>query len=174
MQRAKRDGSLRTIYGTTKAVLRHVFSDAAREYRALALREVQEGERSPRGWHNQDIALGKIECELGSVLLSDLGRSEIEAFKAQRRASVKGATVNRDLACISVVLEHAIQLGWLAENATRLVSRYRENPNTMRWLRQNEARALLGACRDQYAPPHPHGIPRRRQAREDRWASPLP
>ena len=153
MHRARRQGTVRTAYGGKQTQAQPTFSEAAAAYRERRSREVSEGERSRTSWRNERIALRRLEHDLGTLLLIELGRADIEAFRfSRRRAGVKGATVNRDLACLSQVLEHSIELGWLSENPTRLVSRFSERPNVWKWLRPHEARDLLSSCADKHAP----------------------
>ena len=84
---------------------------------------------------------------------AEIGRGEIEGYKFKRRKQgVKGATVNRELSSLSGMFEHAIERLWLDTNPARQVRRFPERHKAPRWLRPQEAEALLRECERSPAP----------------------
>jgi integrase/recombinase XerD len=67
-------------------------------------------------------------------LLDHLSVQEVDAtkikeiVKERKRAGVKNATIRRDLTAVSSVLNHAIDEGWIEENATEALNRKRVVP----------------------------------------------
>ena len=68
---------------------------------------------------------------------------KIERFIAKRRATVSGATCNRNLAVLSSVLKRAVKLGYLAENPVDKVERDREASTPLPLLGRDEQVRLI-------------------------------
>lgn len=112
--------------------------------------------RTPRFGTIQESQLNWWKDELGAYLLSDLTAAMI-AEKRDMLASSKlkndkqrsAATVNRYLAALSHAFSIAVkEWGWLEDNPLRKVSRLREPRGRVRFLSDNERKALLDACRN--------------------------
>ncbi len=84
---------------------------------------------------------------LGDVSVYALDSAALHGYVQARRLKVKPATVNRELALLSVALNHARTLGYTAvPNATRGL-KLREPETRLRWLTEAEATRLLDAAR---------------------------
>jgi integrase len=59
------------------------------------------------------------------MLLTELQRGDVEGCKLVQRKKIKGAAVNRDLACLSKIFEHALEMSSIAENLVKGVRRIR-------------------------------------------------
>ena len=134
------------------------------EYRSARVIEVETGERAASQWEREKRILRRLETEFGALTLDQIDRETVLGFKFTRRADtkagsgeqterIKGATVNRDIAALSAVLQLAVDRGWLHENPARGVGRYPEKPDWT-WLHPEEADALLEACQHPKAPPY--------------------
>lgn len=83
---------------------------------------------------------------LGSMLLRDIDRRTLHAIRdAKLREGVKPATVNRHLAAVSAVLNHAHKSGML--ESVPPIPKMKEAKGRLRWLTPAEARQLIGALR---------------------------
>ncbi len=96
----------------------------------------------------RDVCSLKRLCEsFGSTPLAGIGRADIEAYKVRRLASVKPATVNRELACLRHVFTQALR--WLPAGALTghpikgMVAQLKEPSRRVRYLSVEEERRLL-------------------------------
>lgn len=98
--------------------------------------------------------------QIGFYLLSDIVPSllseqrDILAKEPSRRSTKTelpkcGATVNRYMASLSIVLSKAFkEWEWIEENPMLKVSKFKENKNRVRFLSQIEQQNLLGVCKE--------------------------
>jgi integrase/recombinase XerD len=88
--------------------------------------------RQLRGWLD-DKAIHEVNAEL----LKDI-------VKDRKRAGVKNATIRRDLTALSSVLNHAVDEGWVADNAALAINRRRIVPErVVRIVLPQEATMIL-------------------------------
>jgi integrase len=100
------------------------------------------------------------ESKLGHRLLSDITVPDIAELRDElhRERNVKGrhrkpATVNRHLTSLSVVYELAKnEWGWVDDNPVRKVGKLKEPSGRVRYLSEDELKALLKACRASDSP----------------------
>ena len=164
MQTAKLLGQLDDKYGTQAKERQRTFAELVVEYRSARVIEVETGERAASQWEREKRIVRRLETAFGELTLDQVDRDAVLGFKFTRRADtksgsgeqterIKGATVNRDIAALSAVLQLAVDRGWLHENPARGVGRYPEKPDWT-WLHPEEADALLAACQHPKAPPY--------------------
>ena len=83
---------------------------------------------------------------LGGMILRDIDRRTLHAIRdAKLREGVKPATLNRHLAAVSAVLNHAHKSGML--DSVPPIPKMKETKGRLRWLTPAEARQLLDALR---------------------------
>ena len=150
MHRARRRGSLKQEYGETQRAKLHTLKDAVESYSRSREQQVQRGERAVSSWKVEQHVLDVLLRSFEDYLLMEIQPSDIEAFRFTRRSKdgVKGATLNRNLASLSMVFQHAIQRGWIAENPVAKIKRSSEPSGGWTWLRPEEAEQLLVACKE--------------------------
>jgi len=93
-----------------------------------------------------------ILAYFGDVPLRAVSPEGIESFKKTRRASVSPATVNRDLSTLKHALRLAVTWGYLEASPAAHVPKFKEPNGRVRYLKQEEAEALLEACSDELRP----------------------
>lgn len=87
-----------------------------------------------------------LDPHLGNLDLKDIDKGVLESVRiAKLGEGVKAATVNRHLAAISVVLNHAKRVGWL--DTVPPMPRMKEPPGRLRFLTRAEADKLLAHLR---------------------------
>lgn len=99
-------------------------------------------------------------AEFGHVTLDRLtpatiaeGRGKLAKRMTRNGTPLSGATINRYLAGISGVCKWAWkELGWLPANPVLSVGKARESEGVIRFLSDDERRALLDACRADHDP----------------------
>lgn len=85
--------------------------------------------------------------EIGSMALSDLGPQDIAVRRDELVLTGRSpATANRYHAAISKALSVGVEMGWLASNPARRVSRRRESAGRVRYLTEAERGRLVTAC----------------------------
>ncbi|HEY6249182.1 MAG TPA: site-specific integrase [Candidatus Angelobacter sp.] len=115
---------------------------------------------------NHRMFINNLKPHLGEYALTAISRQMIENYRNQRRSqaarrgkqsdskptvTVKGATVNRELACLQCMFEFAITNKYITENPAAGVKRYNENRErpAKRMLTPEAERRILDA-----APPY--------------------
>jgi integrase len=82
----------------------------------------------------------------GNVALDALSQGEVEHFKVHRATEVTGATTNRNLTALRVVLNLAIRQGYLTRNPVSGVTALPESPGCMRIVTFDEQERYLAAA----------------------------
>lgn len=138
-------------YFKTAEARRHTLSDAIERYISGVLPSLKD--KSHRVHH-----LNWWKKELGHMLLADLHAPVISEAKdrLKKERAVHGrhknkyrseTTINRYLASLSPVLTSAVrEWGWLETNPCQKVKRAKESKGRVRYLNEQERRALLLAC----------------------------
>jgi integrase len=84
---------------------------------------------------------------LGDVSVYEIDSALLQRYVQERLATVKPATINRELALLSVALNHARKIGFdRVPNPTRGL-KMREAEIRLRWLTEGEAAALIEAAK---------------------------
>lgn len=108
----------------------------------------------------QRYQLGRWKELLGNLRLSEMtpdrivnARKSIMAQRTRARSKVSNATVNRYHAALSHVLRVAeVQYGWIDQNPMRKIPKLKEGQGRVRWLSDDERKALLKSCRESNSP----------------------
>jgi integrase len=79
-------------------------------------------------------------------MLSEIAPADVDAFMAERRASVATATANRSAVVLKHMLRLAVRWGYLRESPAADVRLVREPRGREVFLAHEDARALLAAC----------------------------
>jgi integrase len=96
-----------------------------------------------RGWRKELSKLKVLVRHFGSRMLGDVTTYDVECFKAERKKTMAGATVNRDLALLKTMYNKAAQWKFFrGENPVRGVGFFAEQQKE-RILSDEEARRLV-------------------------------
>lgn len=108
--------------------------------------EFLEHRKSGRRWWKSDICrMRTLIRYFGGFFLADITPFDVEKFKVERRKSVSGPSVNRELALLKSMFNAARQWGFVRiENPVRGVRYYPERQKE-RILTEDEARRLIAA-----------------------------
>lgn len=88
---------------------------------------------------------------LGDVSVYEIDSALLQRYVEERLPAVKPATVNRELALLSVALNHARKIGYdRVPNPTRGL-KMREAETRLRWLTEDEAAKLIRAAEESKA-----------------------
>lgn len=124
-------------------------------------RYMEWAKASKRSWRRDKYSLRNLCARFGNTILKDISVSEVEKYK---RARLSGgltfgdkipspSTVNRELRCLTKVLNLAVDLGVLAENPIAgKVKMHREPTGRVRYLQPEEIEKLLSECADHLKP----------------------
>jgi len=141
-------------------------------------RYMEWAKASKRSWRRDKVSLRNLCTRFGNMNLKEITVSEVEKYKRARLAGTlvfgykvptekdgiktvktipgkvpSAATVNRELRCLTKVLNLAVDLGVLAENPLAgKVKMLREPTGRMRYLKPEEIGKLLSECADHLRP----------------------
>lgn len=103
--------------------------------------------QNKRSWRRDEASLNVLKEFFKTDALQSIGPEKVERFKAKRKAEVKPATVNRELACLKTLFNKAVEWGKLEESSLGAVKKFKEPPGRERILDAGEARRLVD-CAD--------------------------
>jgi len=86
------------------------------------------------------------------VKCNGLLRFDVEKYKRNRKEKATGSTVNRELACLRIVFNKAMEWGKVHDNPVRKVKYFPENKRRLRYLTKEEIKALYNASADHLRP----------------------
>lgn len=92
------------------------------------------------------LSIKRLTKKFGGERLNGIHQFLVDAYKVERRKEVSAASVNRELACLKHMFNMAINWGYAETNPVRGVKFFKENNQRLRYLSQEEARALIEAC----------------------------
>ena len=100
-----------------------------------------------------DVKLADVNPTLIADCLAKLARGKAQHWKGKEIVNLNrkrsGPTVNRYHGAISIVLEKTRrEWHWIMENPAKKVTRKKENKGIVRYLSEDERKALLKACRE--------------------------
>lgn len=107
-----------------------------------------DGQRAMLAWWRKEYGYVTLDRLTPDLFVG--ARAKLAQRISERTGKpITGATVNRNLAAISSVCKWAWkELGWLPSNPLLSVSKMREGEGVVRFLSDDERRALLKACRE--------------------------
>jgi len=122
--------------------LRRVHPKPFGEMVAEFLKKHASQSRDPDSFHDKARVLLR---HFQGRTLQEIGTRQIDNFIAERLASgIRKSTANRYRAVLSKIFNCAIEWGYFGgENPVRRVRRFAESPGKTRWLRAEEAEALV-------------------------------
>lgn len=132
---------------------KHTFKSLVDRYKANVLankpRTLKDRKAHLKFWNEK---LGKyLMSDITPFQISDL-KSELLAADTVRETKRSPATVNRYLAALSHVFTYAVrELGWLPSNPLLRLKKEKEPRGRIRFLSDDERKALLEACKLQRA-----------------------
>jgi len=126
-------------FPASKALGRMPFNEFAQMY----IDRVVPLLKSVRTEHNRVASWVKI---LGARPLAGISRAEIEAWRRDRMATCKPATINRDLSRLRRMLNIAVEWDLLEESPMEGMKFLRENNARTRYLSIQECQRLIASC----------------------------
>jgi len=119
-----------------------LFEDLAEEYLVFskANKAYSSYERDTRS-----LRVHLVRYFKGSYVF-ELTSQMIETYKARRLEKVGPATVNRELSCLRHMLNKAVEWRYIGISPMKGVKLLKEPPGRLRYLRPEEASALLANC----------------------------
>jgi integrase len=127
-------------------ILRGVFRRPVKiTFGEFGKRYMEHAKVNKRSWLRDEQMLGHLNKFFGSERqLSEITSADIEGYKMRRRASVSGATVNREMALLKRMFNLAIEWDlYLGLNPFRKVKFFREFNTGLRVLSLEEEEKLL-------------------------------
>ena len=106
-----------------------------------------------RSWQRDEIVIRKhLTPFFGDKLLSEIGSEDIEKYRAARVKLVSKSTVNREMDCLTTLLNKAVEWGKLRENPALKVKDFKVDNRRLVYLERGECARLLEACRQDFRP----------------------
>jgi integrase len=106
-----------------------------------------------RSWKSDEQHIGVFSRHFGRKRFKDISVLTVEEFKRKRRAAptrdggVRApASINRELACLSMIFSRAIGEGKAASNPCEEVAKYPEDNMRYNYLRDEDEPQLLARC----------------------------
>jgi len=93
------------------------------------------------------VSIGHLNFFFNGKYLFEITPQMIEKYKAARLEKVAPATVNRELACLKHMYNKGIEWGYTKSNPVKSVKLLKEPPGRLRYLRPEEVKKLLDACK---------------------------
>jgi len=131
---------IRNKYGIPGPQKRILFENFADEYIEL------HSKQNKRSWKRDLTSLKNLRAFFGGKFLSEITPDLIEKYKAKRKAEVKPASVNRELALLKHMYTKAIDWNKATENPVKKVKLLREDNKKERILSKEEIKRLIEAA----------------------------
>jgi len=116
-----------------------------------------------RSWKRDDLSIRSLTPFFGHRKLREITKTMVEAYQRDRSQEVSNASVNREIACLRKLLNHAVDHGEIPESPIRGVKMLPEAPSRLPsldrvdelrlveasppWLREIIRLAVLTGCR---------------------------
>jgi integrase len=102
-----------------------------------------------------DFILGRLHSFFGPMAVSDILPAHIDDYIAQRRCGkigkgAKDSTIERDLSVLRAAINYAVRRRRITSAMTPYIENLASSPPKERWLRREEADALLAAARMEF------------------------
>ena len=101
---------------------------------------------SKKTWDDDKRILEGFVRHFGNVRLSTITPLKLESYRADHKARLKPATLNRHIAAIKTMFSKAIEWGKATENPALKIKLYVENNARTRFLEKGEITSLLESC----------------------------
>ena len=99
--------------------------------------------------YRRDIScVNNLNPVFGGRYIYEITALDIEKYKLKRKEKVSNATVNRDVACLKHILKKAVEWGKATQNPAANVKLLKERNARIRYLEEEEIKALLDASPD--------------------------
>jgi integrase/recombinase XerD len=85
--------------------------------------EAYEHQHTLKTWRRYKTSLRMLAPHFGEKLWAEITRPQLVAYMNERKKTASNATINRDLAVMSNIFEHAIDQGWAEENPVLKLSK---------------------------------------------------
>jgi integrase len=122
------------------------FHEFAKEYWKWA-----KANHKPSSWARDLSNMGTLEKSFDKNI-HEITTWEIESYKMKRKATVKPATVNREVNMLKAMLSKAVEWGKLKESPGRKVKALKGEVKRLRFLYPDEIQRLLSNCQDELRP----------------------
>ena len=157
------------VAGVTVELKPTTFREFLKEYRTFL-----NATKSPGTIRGQETHMKLLEPLFGHLQLKQVTTGMIQRFldkrlgepkmhrsqkgkSAEERAAaglgpLKPSTVNRELMCLSAIFREAVKRGYLEKNPCRGIKQLPEQNTIVRYLSDDEEKAILGACSETMKP----------------------
>lgn len=100
-----------------------------------------------RSWKRDEYSLAKLEPVFGDLRLPQINKARVESYQRDRLAAdVKGATINREVACLRKILSYAVEIDAIETNPLLRIKMLPESAGRIPVLDvEDEARLLQNA-----------------------------
>jgi len=105
-------------------------------------------EINKRSWKRDKLSLKYLKAFFKGKKLEEITPMLVESYKDERIKKVKGATVNRELACLKHMLNLAINEDLILKNPVKSVRFFREEEAQFRVLSSSEKEKLIMSSND--------------------------
>ena len=102
--------------------------------------------RKQTSYKRYRVSLNKILVFFGNSKLCDINTKNIEKYRDVRRKNVSNSTINRDLACLKSLFNHAIKDGFCDHNPIKRIKFQKEPKRALYYLDEDEAQSLIESC----------------------------
>ncbi|WP_447985829.1 tyrosine-type recombinase/integrase [Nitrospira sp. Nam74] len=119
----------------------HTIGELLQEYQAKVTPQ-----KAPDSRRRDLGVLKRFSHEWGDLLLGELSPKTIEDHIADRLEEVTFATVSKELGIVKAAYHRAIRWGWALRNPFAEIPLNQQGQERLRWLQDDEERALLGVC----------------------------
>ncbi len=116
------------------------FSDFADEFLEIYARP------NKSSWRRDESCVVHFKKFFGEKYLHEIKAKDVEEYKSQRLEHVKKSSINRELGCLTTLMNKAVEWDKLAENPANSVKKFRVQNQRTRYLEADEVDKLIGAC----------------------------
>lgn len=125
----------------------HMESITLKDYSRRFL-EWAKAHKKPTTARRYESSIDQLLPKFGRLLLKEISPRAVESYMTERiEAGAKPATVNRDVACLKRLFSKGVEWNVCRETPLRRVRLLREQNARVRYLSDDERKALLDACK---------------------------
>jgi len=108
--------------------------------------------KAESSYKRDKLSMKHLTEAFGSRIFAKITTQDIELYKITRREKVSGATVNRELACLSHMFTVAVNWKILTLNPVKNVKKFKEPPGRLRHLTMEELDRLIDSSSETLKP----------------------